>query len=103
MEDAIKKIIEIEHEAQSLVAQGHAHVEKIHLNTLEELKIMEENIIEMSEHKINQLREASRQEADEKLQKIKENTEEKIRVLEEYVEKNREAWEKQIYSRIISR
>jgi len=103
MEEAIRKIIEIEHEAQNLVARGYAQREKIRLSTHEELKSMEKNIQDMADQKIIQLKQASRRETDEKLRKIKENTENKIRILEEYVEKNRDSWENQIFSRIIGR
>ena len=103
MEEVIRKIIEIEHEAQNLVAQGYAQREKIRLSTHEELKSMEKNIQDMADQKIIQLKQASRRETDEKLRKIKENTENKIRILEEYVEKNRDSWENQIFSRIIGR
>lgn len=103
MEEAIKKIIEIEHEAQSLVAEGYAQIEKIQLGTLEELKSMEYNIIEMSDFKIEELRQKSRSDADEKLKKINEGTDKKIHALEVYVEKNRETWENQIFDRILGR
>jgi hypothetical protein len=103
MEDVITKIIEIEREAQNLVAQGYAQKEKIQSDTLEVLKLMEENIEEMADQKISQLREQSRRETDEKIRSIKENTDNKIRMLEEYVEKNRESWENQIFARITGR
>lgn len=103
MEEAIKKIIEIEHEAQSLVAEGHAQVDKTRMSTLEAQKGMETNIFEMSKSKIEQLRKKSRSEADGKLQIIKENTERKIHILEDYVENNREIWENQIFTRILER
>lgn len=103
MEEAIKKIIEIEHEAQSLVAEGYAQIEKIQSHTLEELKNMESNIIEMSDYKIEELRQKSRSEADEKLKKINESTQRKIHALEVYVENNRETWENQILNRILRR
>ncbi len=103
MEESIKKIIEIEHEAQNLVAEGNAQIEKIRLGTLEELKKMECNIIEMSDYKIEELRQKSRSDADEKLRKINESTDRKIHALEVYVEKNRETWENQIFARILGR
>lgn len=103
MESVIKRIIDIEHEAQYLVSHGYAIAERIRLDTSEKLKSMEENITEMANHKIAQLKEASRQETEDKLKKIKEDTENKIRILEEYVEKNRDSWENQIFARIIGR
>lgn len=103
MEEAIKKIIEIEHEAQSLVAEGYAQIEKIRSHTLEELKNMESNIIEMSDYKIEELRQKSRSDADEKLKKINESTQRKIHALEVYVGNNRETWENQILNRILRR
>ncbi|MGI6623051.1 MAG: hypothetical protein GX227_07555 [Clostridiaceae bacterium] len=103
MESAIKKIIEIEHEAQNLLVQGYDQREKIQLSTLEQLKNMEENIGKMTDQKVNELEEKSRRETDERLAKIKEDTENKIKILEEYVEKNRESWENQIFARIIGR
>lgn len=103
MEDAIKKIIEIEHEAQGLVDQGHAQTEKIQMGTVEELKNMEESIFEMSKIKVEELREKGRSEADAKLEKIEGNTQGKIRMLETYVENNRGTWERQIFDRILGR
>lgn len=103
MEEAIKKIIEIEHEAQDLVVEGYAQIEKIQLGTLEELKNMECNIIEMSNYKIEQLRQKSRSDADKKLKIISENTDRRIHTLEVYVENNRETWENQIFNRILGR
>lgn len=103
MEESIKKIIEIEHEAQILVAEGYAQIEKIRLGTLEELKNMECNITEMSDYKIEELRQKSRSDADEKLKKINERTDRKLHALEVYVEKNRETWENQIFDRILER
>ncbi|NLE26355.1 MAG: hypothetical protein GX625_13625 [Clostridiaceae bacterium] len=103
MEDAIKKIIEIEHEAQNLVAEGYAQIEKIQSHTLEELKNMECNIIEMSDYKIEELSQKSRSDADEKIKKINESTQRKIHALEVYVENNRETWENQILNRILRR
>lgn len=103
MEEYIKKIIEIEHEAQKLVSQGYEQTEKIRSDTLNELKNMEDNIMEMSIHKIDQLRERNRLEANEKIQNIKESTENRIRILEDYVEKNREMWENLIFDRILRR
>ncbi len=101
MEDAIRKIIEIEYEAQKLVSQGYERVEKIQISTLEQLKDMEDNIMEMANHKIDQLREKNRIEAVEKIQKINEGIENRIHIIEEYVAKNRETWESQIFDRIL--
>jgi len=103
MENAIRKIIEIEHKAQDLVAQGYDQTERIRLDTLEEIKSMERSIEESANHKINELKEKLRLETDEKLGKIKENMESKIKILEEYVEKNRDIWEEEIFLRVISR
>jgi hypothetical protein len=103
MEKAIKKLIEIEHEAQRLVKEGYAQSERIRQGTLEELKKMECNINEMANYKIEQLSRKSRLDADEKILKIKESTEKRIRALEDYVENNRETWENQIFNRILER
>jgi len=103
MEEAIKKIIEIENGAQSLISEGYAKAEKIYMDSLEELKNMEANIGEMANFKIDELREKSRAEADEKLKKINESQERKIHILEDYVENYRETWEDQIFNRILGR
>ncbi|MGI6084550.1 MAG: hypothetical protein ACOYIF_03800 [Acetivibrionales bacterium] len=103
MEEAIKRIIEIEHEAQNLVNQGRVQSDSIRMNTLEAQKNMEADIIEMSKSKIEQIRTKSRMETDEKIRKIKESTERKINILEDYVGNNREIWEKQIFTRILGR
>jgi hypothetical protein len=103
LEEAIKRIIEIEHEAQNLVNQGRVQSDSIRMNTLEAQKNMEADIIEMSKSKIEQIRTKSRMETDEKIRKIKESTERKINILEDYVGNNREIWEKQIFTRILGR
>lgn len=103
MEEIIKKIIEIEHEAQNIMAGGDKQVEKIRKDTGEKLKSLEENITEMSNHKIEELRQKIRSEADEKIRKINETTDKRIQALEAYVENNRETWENQIFDRILGR
>jgi len=103
MEEIIKKIIEIEHEAQNIMAGGYKQVEKIRKDTGEKLKSLEENITEMSNHKIEELRQKIRSEADEKIRKINETTDKRIQALEAYVENNRETWENQIFDRILGR
>ena len=103
MENAIKKLIEIENEAQRLVKEGYSQSERIRQETLKELKNMECNINEMANYKIDQLSRKSRLDADEKIKKINESTQKRIRVLEDYVENNRETWGNQIFSRILER
>lgn len=103
MENAIKKLIEIENEAQKLVEEGYSQSERIRQETLKEFKNMECNINEMANYKIDQLSRKSRLDADEKIKKINESTQKRIRVLEDYVENNRETWGNQIFSRILER
>ncbi len=103
MEDVVKKIIEIEHEAQSLVAEGVAEREKLQMDTRDEMRAMETNIVEMSVHKIDQLRSKSRKEADDKIIRIYEDTALKMRLMEENAEENQGLWENQIFDRILGR
>lgn len=103
MEDIVKKIIEIEHEAQNIVSEGLAQKEQIERDTQEELRIMEANINEMAEHKIEQLKNKSRKEADDKIIRIYESTAMKMRLMEENAEENQAMWEEQIFNRIIGR
>jgi len=103
MEEVIKKIIEIEHEAQNILEGGYRQVEKIRMNTLNKLKELENNITEMTNHKIEELRQRIRSEADEKIQNINETTEKRIQAMEVYVKNNRETWENQIFNRILGR
>ncbi|NLX64962.1 MAG: hypothetical protein GX022_09365 [Clostridiaceae bacterium] len=103
MEEIIRRIIEIEYAAQNLVAKGHAQAEKIRMDTLEKLKELENNITEMSSHKIEELRQKIRSEAYEKIQKISETTDKRLKALEAYVNENRETWENQIFNRILGR
>lgn len=103
MENAIKKIIEIEHKARDIVSQGYKQAEDIRLETLEVLKNMEKNIEESVNHKIEELKAKIRLETDEKIGKIRESAENRIRTLEEYARKNRDAWEDEIFSRIVGR
>ncbi len=103
MEDIVKKIIEIEHEAQNIVSEGLAQKEKIMRDTQEELRVMEANILEMAEHKIEQLKNKSRKEADDKIIRIYESTALKMRLMEENAEENQAKWEEQIFNRIVGR
>lgn len=103
MEEAIRRIIEIEHEAQNLVSEGLAEKEKIALDTLQELKAMETNIHEMSEHKIEQLKSKNRKYADDKIIRIYEHTALKMRLMEELFEEKQELWENEIFNRIVGR
>lgn len=103
MEEVVRKIIEIEREAQNHVAEGRSQMEKIRSNTENELKAVEDNILEMAENKIEQLRSRNRKEADDKIIRICENTALKMRMMEEVFEQNQEAWQKQIFNRIVGR
>lgn len=103
MEEVLRKIIEIEHEAQHLLAEGMTRSEKIRLDTQEELKAMEANIFEMAEHKIDQLKNKSRKEADDKLIRIYESTALKMRLMEESAEEKQELWENDIFNRVVGR
>lgn len=103
MEKVIEKIIDIEHEAQGLVAEGYAQAEQIRICTLEDLKDMDARISKMSEKKINQLYKDNRKDADNRIASINEQKAMKMRLLEETVLKNRDMWENQIYNRILGR
>jgi len=103
MEEIIKRIIDIEHEAQNILAGGYKQVEIIRKHTDEKLKSLEESITEMSNHKIEELRQKVRSEADEKIKSINEGTDKRMKALETYVENNRETWEDQIFNRILGR
>ncbi|HBR02604.1 MAG TPA: hypothetical protein DD738_08335 [Ruminiclostridium sp.] len=103
MEELIKKIIEIEHEAQSLVDDGIAQKEKIRMDTENELKAIEENILDMAERKIEQLEVRNRKEADEKLARIREHTALKVKQINGVIAGHKEMWENQIFSRITGR
>lgn len=103
MEEILKKIIEIEHEAQALVAEGLTQKEKVQMDTQDEIKAMGVNILEMSQHKIEQLESKNRKEAEVRLQRIYEQTAIKMGLLEESVKENQELWENQIFDRIVGR
>lgn len=103
MEELLKKIIEIEHQAQSLVAEGIAEKENMYKATRNEIENLKSNILEMSEHKIEELRLRSERDAEEKINQINESRTQKLKMLEETYNKNREQWENQIFTRIIGR
>jgi hypothetical protein len=103
MEEAIRRIIEIEHEAQNLVSEGLSQKEKIALDTQLELRVMETNILEMAEHKIEQLKSKNRKDADDKIIRIYENTALKMRLMEELFEEKQEQWENEIFNRVVGR
>lgn len=103
MEKEIKRVIEIEDEAQSLVVQGRTQAKKIRISTLEEIKIMETKIEKMAELKISQLKEENHKDAAQRISEIREKTVIRMQKLEETINKNRGLWEKQIYDRILER
>ncbi|NLU53492.1 MAG: hypothetical protein GXX10_11610 [Clostridiaceae bacterium] len=103
MEELLKKIIEIEHQAQSLVAEGIAEKENMYKATRNEIENLKSNILEMSEHKIEELRLRNERDAEEKINQINESRTQKLKMLEETYNKNREQWENQIFTRIIGR
>ena len=103
MEELLKKIIEIEHQAQSLVAEGIAEKENMYKATRNEIEDLKSSILEMSEHKIEELRLRNERDAEEKINQINESRTQKLKMLEETYNKNREQWENQIFTRIIGR
>jgi hypothetical protein len=101
MENIVKKIIELEHNAQSLVSEGHAEADRIREAGEQECSRMEAGIMEMAEKKIKQLENKNRRETDDRVIRIYEDTAMKMRFMEETAEMNRRIWEKEIFDRII--
>ena len=100
MENIIKKVIELEHSAQDLVAQGVVEAEKIKDSGVEECRIMEANIMEMAENKIKKLVKKSEKDMEDRVIRIYEDTALKMRLMEENAEQNQKEWEDAIFVRI---
>lgn len=101
MEKIIMKIIDLEHEAQNLVAEGLSVTQKIKESTLEECNQMETHILEMAENKMKQLHKKSAKETEDRIIRIYEDTALKMRLMEENAEENQKKWEEEIFNRVI--
>lgn len=101
MEDIVKRIIELEHSAQSQIGLAEAEAEKIRQSGLEECRIMEERIMEMAENKIKQLQAKGTREKEDRIIRIYEDTALSMRLMEENAEQNQQKWEDEIFNRII--
>ena len=100
MENIIKKVIELEHNAQDLVAQGLVEAESIRDSGVEECKMMEAHIMEMAENKIKKLEKKSERDMEDRVIRIYEDTALKMRLMEENAEMNQKKWEDEIFDRI---
>lgn len=100
MENIIKKIIELEHNAQDLVEEGSAEAERIRQSGVEECRTMEIHIMEMAESKIKKLEKKSEKDTEDRVIRIYEDTALKMRLMEENAEQNGKKWEDEIFYRI---
>jgi hypothetical protein len=103
MENTIRRVIEIEHDAQSVVAEGQKERERIREAALAECKLMEANIMEMAENKIAKLESGNIREAEDRIIRICEDTALKMRMMEEVAEENQKQWEDEIFNSIVRR
>lgn len=101
MEDIVKRIIELEHNAQDQIRLGEEEAERIRQSGLEECRGMEANIMEMAENKIKQLQSKGTREKEDRIIRIYEDTALKMRLMEENAEQNRQKWEDEIFDRIV--
>jgi len=101
MEDIVKRIIELEHNAQDQIRLGEEEAERIRQSGLEECRGMEANIMEMAENKIKQLQSKGTREKEDRIIRIYEDTALKMRLMEEKAEQNRQKWEDEIFDRIV--
>jgi vacuolar-type H+-ATPase subunit H len=101
MEDIIKRIIDLEHNAQNQISLGETEAEKILKSGLEECRMMEAQILEMAENKIKQIQSKSIRDKEDRIIRIYEDTAIKMRLMEENAEQNQQQWEDEIFNRII--
>ncbi|HOQ74972.1 MAG TPA: hypothetical protein PK369_00210 [Thermoclostridium sp.] len=101
MKDIVKRIIELEHNAQNQIRLGEDEAEKIRQSGQEECRQMEARIMEMAENKIKQIQAKGNREKEDRIIRIYEDTALKMRLMEENAEQNRQNWEDEIFDRII--
>lgn len=101
MEDIIKRIIDLEHNAQNQISLGETEAEKILQSGLEECRMMEAQILEMAENRIKQIQSKSIRDKEDRIIRIYEDTAIKMRLMEENAEQNQQQWEDEIFNRII--
>lgn len=101
MEDIVKRIIELEHNAQNQLKLAEAEAEKILQSGREECRQMEAHIMEMADNKIKQLQAKGTKEKEDRIIRIYEDTALNMRLMEENAEQNQQQWEDEIFNRII--
>jgi len=101
MEDIVRRIIELEHNAQDQLSLAEAEAEKILESAREECRMMEAHIMEMAENKIRQLQTKGTREKEDRIIRIYEDTALNMRLMEENAELNQQKWEDEIFNRII--
>lgn len=101
MEDIVRRIIELEHNAQNQLSLAEIEAEKILESGREECRMMEAHIMEMAEGKIKQLQAKGTKEKEDRIIRIYEDTALNMRLMEENAEMNQKKWEDEIFNRII--
>lgn len=103
MENIIRRIIELEHQAQKMVDEAREEEQRILRAGQTEDQTAAGRIRERADNKINQLKGKSQYDSDDRVIRIYEDTAMKMRLMEENAEENQAGWEDEIFNRIIGR
>lgn len=101
MEYVFEKVIEIEHRAKEAYADAVEQTKQMKETLQREILERENEIREMAEGKISQLKTSGKKDVDDKLERINRQIQEKLAMLEAEALKNAKMWEELVFSRII--
>lgn len=103
MENIIRRIIELEHQAQKVVDEAREEETRILDIGQQEEQAAASRISTLAGNKIDQLRGKSQYDSDDRVIRIYEDTALKMRLMEENAEEHQTAWEDEIFNRIVGR
>lgn len=101
LEEVIKKIIDIEHKAQSLVSDTKNEKEEKIKAMKNKILDMEKELLIKTDKKVKQLEKREIQEAREYAEKKNIETEKKLKDIEQFARDNIESWIQDIYFKVI--
>lgn len=101
MEELIKRIIDIEHNAQEYLAEAAKETEEIEKSVAVKTKQLENDYDKKVQQHCEQVKEHKDSEADEKIREVTDNTDNIINSLENRLNENLEAWTEKVFNNIV--
>jgi len=101
MDDILKRIIEIEDRAQSIVRDAKEHKRNFSEEIEIEAQKMKKDIEERAERKIRQIQIQEDEYKQKKLEEIKKETSEKLNKMNQLYEMNRDKWVDAVFEMIM--